>query len=180
MLLQLPGGWAATRYGGKYVFLASIVAPSILTMLTPLVASSLPALAVMRILTGAGEAASYPSLHALIGRWAPKHERSTIVGLIWAGSYMGTTCAFPFAGALISTEGAWGGWRSVFYYSGALGCVWGVLWTLLAASTPGEHSMVSREEREYIESSLVKAYDGKGAVPWLAILSLPSVWGIWV
>jgi len=178
LFLQVPGGWAATRYGGKNVYMASIVVPSILTMLTPLVSSSLPALAVMRILTGAGEAASYPSLHALIGRWAPKHERSTIVGIVWAGAYMGTTCAFPLAGALIETEGAFGGWRSVFYYSGAFGCLWGLVWTAMAASTPGEHSLVSKEERKYIESSLVKSYDGKGAVPWLAIASLPSMWAV--
>ena len=35
IVTQIPGGWLATKYGGKRVFLVGISATAILTLLTP-------------------------------------------------------------------------------------------------------------------------------------------------
>ncbi len=35
ILTQIPGGWLATKFGGKRVFLVGIAATSFLTVLTP-------------------------------------------------------------------------------------------------------------------------------------------------
>lgn len=69
IVLQIPGGWMARRYGGKLVFGFGVLWPAIITGLTPFAASSIPGLMVMRALTGLGESVTYPSLHALLGMY---------------------------------------------------------------------------------------------------------------
>lgn len=61
----------------------------------------------------------------------------------------------PLAGYFASTYG----WPSIFYFNGSIGFVWVLLWLSFGASTPSQHSFVSNEERNYIESSLIKAKD---------------------
>ena len=103
-------------------------------------------------------AGRYPAVHALLGHWAPCHERSRMVGLIWSGAYMGTTIAFPMAGAIVHSPAWYGGWRAVFYFSGGLGAVWSVMWYVVAYSTPGQHPSVSRDEADYIKAKYVGAW----------------------
>jgi ACS family sodium-dependent inorganic phosphate cotransporter-like MFS transporter 5 len=38
--------------------------------------------------------------------------------------------------------------------SGGIACVWFLVWTLFAYNTPADHPKISREEREFIESSV--------------------------
>ena len=52
-LMHIPGGWLATRFGGKYVFGIGIVMTAVLTLLTPLAAQvSVWALVVLRVAEG--------------------------------------------------------------------------------------------------------------------------------
>lgn len=48
------------------------------------------------------------------------------------------------------------GWPSIFYFTGGIGLVWVLLWMRLGASTPKHYSFISNEERDYIESSMMK------------------------
>jgi MFS family permease len=52
IVTQLPGGWLATRYGGKWVFGVGILGTAILTLLTPLAAENSTALILLRVLEG--------------------------------------------------------------------------------------------------------------------------------
>ena len=52
-LTQIPGGWLATRFGGKWVFGVGVVMTSVFTLFTPLAAlSSVELLIVVRVLEG--------------------------------------------------------------------------------------------------------------------------------
>ena len=52
-IMQIPGGWLATRFGGKYVYGIGIVMTAVLTLLTPLAAQiSVWALVALRVLEG--------------------------------------------------------------------------------------------------------------------------------
>ncbi len=65
---QIPGGYLATKYGGKHIFLIGIGATAFLTILTPaLTWSGTGFLIVTRILEGLFEGMTYPSIHAI---WA--------------------------------------------------------------------------------------------------------------
>jgi MFS family permease len=52
---QLLGGWLATRYGSKPVMLAGVLGPSLLTLLTPVLAPYSDALIALRVLEGVVE-----------------------------------------------------------------------------------------------------------------------------
>jgi hypothetical protein len=57
IVTQIPGGWLASRFGGKKVFGYGILVSSILCLITPLATSygGAPALMVVRILQGLAE-----------------------------------------------------------------------------------------------------------------------------
>ena len=53
LVTQVPGGWLATRFGGKYIFGIGIVMTSVLTLLTPIAADiSVWCLVAVRVLEG--------------------------------------------------------------------------------------------------------------------------------
>ena len=149
---QIPGGILAKHYGGKQILGLGILLTSVLTLVLPLCAPSLPALYVVRALMGFGESVTFPAANVLYTRWAPAPERATLLAFANAGCYLGTACAFPVAGGLIGmrsdanktyidskgeeAHGISTTWPWVFYVFGLLGCVWYVFWSTLAASSP--------------------------------------------
>ena len=53
LLTQIPGGWLAQRFGGKWVFGVGVVMTSVFTLFTPLAAlSSVEFLIAVRVLEG--------------------------------------------------------------------------------------------------------------------------------
>lgn len=183
-LLQMPGGFAATRLGGHRVMALGVLVPSLVTMVTPFACSSLAGLVACRVATGLLEGVTYPATHALLGRWAPTHEKSQIVGLVWAGAYLGTALTLPFAGFLVddgSVPGGGGGapsWPLVFYVLGGLGVAWSAVWLAFGASAPEELPRISAAERDYIVAHRGAAAAEGEAVPWLALLRSPAVWAV--
>lgn len=75
------------------------------------------------------------------------------------------------------------GWRPVFYTTGTIGCLWCVMWWLLAFDTPQQHPRIGGAELKYIELSVGKEVRNAGAgqrVPWLRIFCSLPVWSIGV
>jgi len=185
MLPQLGAGWLAGRFGGFPIVLFGILAPSLLTLLTPAAArGGFSAVVALRVLTGLTEGVTYPALQAMLAAWVPAAERATLLNVAWSGAYLGTATTFPLAGAIaggtlaLPLVGA--GWRAVFYVQGALGVLWAALFALTCASTPAQHKWVSAEERALIAAG-ANAGAGAGAggaraVPWRALVSSRAVW----
>lgn len=70
VLLQIPGGTLAEKYGTKKVLGLALFITSVLTLLTPMTANwNVWALIVMRIFMGIFEAVTYPSLPPLVQRY---------------------------------------------------------------------------------------------------------------
>ena len=85
---QIPGGYFATKYGGKRIFLFGISTTAILTLLTPMLAKTHTSLLIaVRVLSGLSEGVSYPSIHAIWSRWAPPLEQSRITAFAFSGRY---------------------------------------------------------------------------------------------
>ena len=56
LFTNIPGGWLASKYGGKWVLGIGILWTAILTLLSPIAAKTSPyLLVVLRILMGLGE-----------------------------------------------------------------------------------------------------------------------------
>ncbi|XP_076083719.1 sialin-like isoform X3 [Mytilus galloprovincialis] len=171
---QIIGGKMAEIIGGKRMFGFGVLCTAVLTMLTPLAArAGLGYFIALRIVEGIGEGVTFPAMHAMWGQWAPIWERSKLAGFSYAGAQLGTVIAMPICGILADSNFL-GGWPSVFYVFGVLGCVWFVAWMLLVHDTPAKHPRISKVERDYIEKSI--GVKEKMPTPWLAILTSPAVW----
>ncbi|GFR78863.1 vesicular glutamate transporter 2.2, partial [Elysia marginata] len=94
-------------------------------------------------------------MHAMWGDWAPVWERSKLAAFTYAGAQLGTVFSLPISGYLCDSDIA-GGWPSVFYVFGAVGCVWFVVWMAFTHNTPADHPRISTSERDYIEHSIGK------------------------
>ena len=53
--MQMPGGYLATRYGAKHVFMLGVLCTSLMTLLTPIAAHNTVALIILRVVEGVGE-----------------------------------------------------------------------------------------------------------------------------
>ena len=84
---QIPGGYFATKYGGKRIFLFGITTTAVLTLLTPVLAKTHTSLLIgVRVISGLSEGVSYPSIHAIWSRWAPPLEQSRITAFAFSGN----------------------------------------------------------------------------------------------
>jgi len=186
---QIPAGYLAEQFGGKWPILCGMALMTIPTLLTPLVPSTSSigtALVVtLRILIGLGAGVMYPCMHVLISKWLPLNERTKWANIIWSGVNFGTIIGMPISGFLSATVG----WESVYYVFGGTACLWLLAWTFLIYDSPAEHPRISANERDYIQASLAQqkstalAAGGEGGKqqqkvpfpPFLAIFTSPPV-----
>lgn len=65
------------------------------------------------------------------------------------------------------------GWPTIFYINGGLGAAWTVIYIFLGSASPQSSSMISSEERLYIQTSLGQV--GEPKVSCKAFYSLTVV-----
>ena len=78
-----------------------------------------------RCLLGIGEGGAFPAATRVVAEWVPLHRRSTAMGIINAGTAVGSVLAVPLIGLVLHLSG----WRMVFFASGAVGLAWVVWWS---------------------------------------------------
>ncbi|WP_449256114.1 MFS transporter [Bosea sp. (in: a-proteobacteria)] len=185
---QIPGGWAADRWGGRRVLgwstalwgsfqcLAAAAVGGISMMLT-------------RIGLGVFEAPYMPTASKLVAAWLPPTERSRGITLIDSGAPLGSA----FGGLIISSLIVFfDSWRLAFLSVGILTLLFGayVIWQL--RNRPDEHPEVNPGELAVIaaKSGAVADDDGKrqmsgrtfaamivGRIGWTMIFFGLVTWG---
>jgi ACS family hexuronate transporter-like MFS transporter len=81
-------------------------------------------LLVARFLLGMGEGGAFPAAVRVVAEWIPPADRSTAMGIINAGTAVGSVLAPPLIGIVLLNIG----WRAVFVFAGLLGLSWVVWW----------------------------------------------------
>ncbi|CAD7015091.1 unnamed protein product [Ceratitis capitata] len=177
ILLQIPAGAWACRFGGHLLLLLCISINSLLALLTPLGVSigDWPLLCVLRFSQGLLQGIIFPSIATILSKWAPVEERSAMQTFIYSGGQLGIVLMLAASGKLCSSSL---GWPSTFYIPGALGLLWSVILFIFGASTPRDCKHISAEERAMIEKSLghdskavEEERDMKHSVPWRRIFT---------
>ncbi|NP_001263381.1 sialin isoform b [Mus musculus] len=171
----IPGGYIASRVGGKLLLGLGILGTSVFTLFTPLAADlGVVTLVVLRALEGLGEGVTFPAMHAMWSSWAPPLERSKLLTISYAGAQLGTVISLPLSGIICYYMN----WTYVFYLFGIVGIVWFILWMWIVSDTPETHKTISHYEKEYIVSSLKNQLSSQKVVPWGSILKSLPLWAI--
>ncbi|XP_057651895.1 putative inorganic phosphate cotransporter [Diorhabda carinulata] len=172
--LQLfAADWART-YGAKPFLLVAMTINATAVALVPILADKFQSYGVMasRVIQGMCQGFVFPSVSTLLGRWCHISERSRLGSWCLSGAAFGTIISL-FTNGLIASSQL--GWPFCFYIYGAIGYLWVLLFLFLGSSSPAQCSRISKEEKEYIESS-TKIKVNKIQVPWKSILTTRPVW----
>jgi ACS family hexuronate transporter-like MFS transporter len=81
-------------------------------------------LLVARCMLGMGEGGGFPAATRVVAEWIPLERRSTAMGIINAGTAVGSVLAAPVIYRILLVSS----WRMVFFASGATGLAWAVWW----------------------------------------------------
>ncbi|XP_052800676.1 sialin-like isoform X1 [Mya arenaria] len=172
VVTQIPGGWMATRFGGKIVIGLSMALASLFTLLMPMIARASPyAVFVNRIAIGISCGIAKPGWYALTGAWALSNERTRFISTLWIGQTIGTVAGYASSGFLC-LHGFDNGWASIFYIHGAFGVLFVAGWSFLVFDRPENHPRISQIEYVLIRSNLKRTTEravsdtNKMSIPW--------------
>ncbi|CAG9830546.1 unnamed protein product [Diabrotica balteata] len=167
---QLPTGILSTKFGSKYILLTAMFMNSFASILIPTMASKIgiEGVAVCRVIQGLSQGVIVPSVHGLLGCWAPTNERTRMYGTVVAGYTIGIITGLTSTGFMCAS---WTGWPLSFYVLPSFGLAWVVLYYFFGAAKPALHSMITPAERNYIEQSLNTQNMGNIRIPFKSILT---------
>lgn len=123
--LYVGAGRLLDRIGTRRGFLVIMLWWSLACMLHG-VARGFTWLLAMRFMLGMGEGGGFPAATRVISEWVPAQQRSTAMGIINAGTAVGSVLAPPLIGVVLLHSG----WRWVFFVSGACGLLWTLWWAV--------------------------------------------------
>lgn len=153
VITQLPAGILAERFGAKWIFGLSVLITAILSLLSPIAAKlSYSAFFAVRVGQGLAEGGVFPIMNSMLAKWLPKMERSLGSTIVFTGAQIGTVITMPLAGVLC--DGTFlGGWPSIYYILGIVGCIWFILWAIFVFESPDTHPYISSKELIFIRKA---------------------------
>ena len=176
VLLLLPMGIAADRYGARIVAGLGMGVWSLATVFTGL-ASGAGAILATRMAMGAAESSSYPAGARIIRDWAPRSERGLATSIMNSGSYAGPAIGAALVGWLISIFG----WRMSFIVVGSVGFVWLIFW-FAWYNKPEEARFLGDAERNKILNEREADQSGRSTLVegggTLGLLRSPTMLGL--
>ena len=123
VLMHVPAGWLAERYGAHRVLACGVALWSLATALTS-VASTFATLLGLRLLLGVGESAFFPCSSKLLASEVDLRHRAMANGLISFGLALGPAVGTYLGGQLMAVIG----WRAVFALFGCASLLWLIPW----------------------------------------------------
>lgn len=149
MLLQIPGGYLASRWSAKKLIAISLVVWGICAVGCGLV-SSFKSFSIMRFMLGVAESAVFPATLVLLANWFPRAERARANAFWNLCQPIAVATSAPLTGWMIGTMG----WQKMIIIEGALPFIWLPIWLYFISDHPREAKWISAEERDYLEAKL--------------------------
>lgn len=178
----LLSGQIVQNYGAKMPLFVCLFGTSIINVLTPTFARLSPNLLIgSRVTLGLIQGSIFPALYELFNRWLTATESSIFAPMLKVSMPLGSVIGTLMPGLLASLGLEW---PYLFYIAGVLCMVWSMVWLYFATSTPQTNSYVEENELNRIMRKKLmqqQQLDEKNkttdtpAVPWLLIISCPSV-----
>jgi MFS family permease len=149
VLLQIPGGYWATRWGARRVVSLCLIAWGLCAIGCGF-AHTFRQFEVMRFLLGVAESGVFPATLVLLANWFPREERAR------ANAYWNLCQPLAVAGSAPITGWLLGayGWNQMLIMEGALPFIWLPIWWFGIRDHPREAKWISNEERDFLETTL--------------------------
>jgi sugar phosphate permease len=155
---QVPGGWAANRWGARLVMPIISIAWSLCSLWTGL-AGSFAALWASRMGAGLAQAGLVPAAAKVVIDWSPTAGRGSASAVVACSMSAGAVIAGALTAVLLPVLG----WRGVFMAYSTVGIVWAIAFYLGFRNRPEEHPGVNRAELGLIRGPLAEAAPGSEA-----------------
>jgi len=173
VLLQIPGGYLASHWSARKVISLFLVFWGLCAIGCGL-SRSFRQFEVMRFFLGIAESGVFPATTVLLANWFPRGERARANAYWNLCQPLAVAGSAPFTGWLL---GAYG-WQQMIILEGILPFLWLPVWWFGVADHPHQAKWISKEERNYLETTLaseVATLEPPLPVPWWVRLSHPSV-----
>ncbi|XP_077289112.1 putative inorganic phosphate cotransporter [Arctopsyche grandis] len=177
MIMQIPAGQMTQKLGGKILLVCAMVANGLIFLALPIAIrmGGWKAAFVLRALQGLTQSCMMPSIHTLLGKWAPVNERSRLGNFVIAGGPFGTIIGMPLSGFLCQHYG----WPVTFQLIGAMAITMGFIWFWFGSDSPAKHQKISNEEKLYIQTSLGQTSKPKILkTPWKSFATSVPFWAL--
>jgi MFS family permease len=173
VLLQIPGGYLASRWSARKVISIFLVGWGICAVGCGL-SHSFRHFEVMRFMLGVAESGVFPATTVLLANWFPSNERAR------ANAYWNLCQPLAVAGSAPITSWLLGryGWQQMLILEGMLPFIWLPIWWFGVTDHPRQAKWISEEERHYLETTLsreVTKLEPATHIPWWVRLSHSSV-----
>ncbi len=123
VVLQIPVGWLAERYGAHRILAGGLAIWAIATMLVGL-SGSLGMLLILRLLLGLGESAAFPGTSKILAAAVPIERLGRANGICAFAYSVGPAVGIIGGGLLIDHVG----WRGMFVVFGICSLLWLLPW----------------------------------------------------
>jgi ACS family hexuronate transporter-like MFS transporter len=130
--------WLGTRRGFLLIMLWWSLACALHS-----VATGFFLLLIARFLLGMGEGGAFPAATRVVAEWIDPPQRSTAMGLINAGTAIGSLLAPPIIGLILLHSN----WHVVFMVAGGSGLLWVLWWTVSYRDKPAAVSPGLKDEQ---------------------------------
>jgi sugar phosphate permease len=173
MLLQIPGGYWATRWGARRIVSIFLISWGICAAGCGL-AQTFGQFELMRFLLGVAESGVFPATLVLLANWFPRAERARANAFWILCQPLSVAGSAPVTSWLL---GAYG-WHTTLLIEGLLPFVWLPIWWIFIRDHPRDAKWISTAERDYLETTLQKERDElepAAEVPLLERFRNPSI-----
>jgi sugar phosphate permease len=151
LLLQIPGGYLASRWSARKLVSIFLVAWGAAAIGCGLV-TTVEQFRIMRFVLGVAESGVFPATLVLLANWFPRNERARANAYWTLCQPLAVAGAAPITAALL---GLWG-WRTALIVEGALPFIWLPIWWYFVRDHPRDAKWISKEELDYLETTLAR------------------------
>jgi MFS family permease len=173
VLMQMPGGYFATRWSPRKIISLCLVGWGVCAVACGL-ARTFRQFEAARFLLGVSESGVYPSMVVLLANWFPSAERAR------ANAYWNLCQPIAVVAAALSTGWLLGkyGWQRTLVLEGLLPFIWLPIWWFGIRDHPRDAEWISPQEKEFIETTIARERAGLESsqrVSFLKIILKPSI-----
>lgn len=168
LLSQIPGGYAANRWGGRRVLPWGVGIWSLATASVPLLASTLFGLCVSRAAVGLGEGIAPSAATDIVARAIDPRNRSRAISIIFGGLHVGSLLGLTIAPIIITQ---WN-WQAVFFLFGGAGFIWVWWWEKLVRRAVANDKVFAHA---FASSRAPSKASAEEYIPWRAFFRNQAV-----